>query len=346
MAFSEDPLKNYDEIRERENCFYGTMYTDVLGGGTVHPEFHILSGLTMTFLPTGASPYSYVREDIDTYITNYKDVGYKTTAIHLFDTSFYQRNQAYSHIGFDEFIGFEELTEEINPTYTRGYVTDETTEQAVEYYMDQNTEDGTPSVVFAITIENHQSYGENPDNTIEVTSDLFEDNDDIAVAVNTYTQGLKDADQMLGDLVSYIDERERPTVLLFYGDHKPSLGRIHTIFESAGYYDSTYFSMENRKKIYSAPFLIYSNRNLDEGLLEYGVNNEISDYHLLNSVAVSTGFQQTAYMHFLEDMYDTLPYYNICLGMDEDLTAEQRDYVKKMNLISYDRICGKRYSCE
>lgn len=50
-------------------------------------------------------------------------------------------------------------------------------------------------------------------------------------------------------------------------------------------------------------------------------------------------------MNFLEDMYQVLPYYNMYLSLDDDLTEEQWSYVTEMNLISYDRICGKRYSC-
>ncbi|MGN0961963.1 MAG: LTA synthase family protein, partial [Clostridia bacterium] len=153
LTFSDDPLKNFDAIRRRDNCYYGTMYSLALGGGTVLPEFQILSGLSVTSLPSGASPYMYIREDTDTYITNYKDAGYKTTAIHLYDTSFYRRNMAYEYIGFDELIGLDELTEDIVPEYSRDFATDKTTEEAIEYYMDRNTEDGTPSVVFAITIE-------------------------------------------------------------------------------------------------------------------------------------------------------------------------------------------------
>ena len=344
LSFSEDPLKNYDAIRKRSNCCYGTMYSTALGGGTVMPEFQILSGLTTAILPSGASPYMYIGEDTETYITNYQDAGYKTTAIHLYDTSFYRRDLAYEYIGFDELIGLEDLTEDIVPEYSRAYVTDKTTEEAIEYYMDRNTEDGTPSVVFAITIENHQAYGYNPDNTIAVTSEYFDDA--LAADVNTYTQGLKNADQMLKNLVSYMDQRDRPTVLLFFGDHKPTLGSVHKLYEDCGYYNSADFSTEGRKKIFSTPFLIYTNQKAEAGLLEHGVNNEISDYHLLNAVTAATGFRQTPYMNFLEEMYGILPYYNACLSMDSDLTEEQRSYIRKMERISYDRICGKRYSCE
>ena len=344
LTFSDDPLKNYDAIRRRDNCYYGTMYSLALGGGTVLPEFQILSGLSVTSLPSGASPYMYIREDTETYISNYKDAGYKTTAIHLYDTSFYRRDMAYEYIGFDELIGLDELTEDIVPEYSRDFATDKTTEEAIEYYMDRNTEDGTPSVVFAITIENHQAYGYSPDNTIEVTSEYFDDA--LAADVNTYTQGLKNADQMLKDLVSYMDRRDRPTVLLFFGDHKPTLGLSHKLYEDCGYYDYSDTSTEGRKKIFSTPFLIYTNQKAEASLLEHGVNNEISDYHLLNAVAVATGFQQTPYMNFLEEMYGVLPYYNAYFSMYDDLTKEQRSYASKMGLISYDRICGKHYSCE
>lgn len=345
LTFSENPLKNYDDIRSRENCLYGTMYSCALGGGTVYPEFHVLSGLTSMGLPYGASPYNYIRQDVETYITNYQNAGYRTTALHLYDTSFYQRNVAYEYIGFDEFIGVDEMTGDIEPEYARStYVSDKTTEEAMEYYMEKNTADGTPSLVFVITIENHQPYGWSDDNTIEVNGDVFIDDPVLYSDVNTYTQGLKNADQMLGDLVSYIDSRERPTVLLFYGDHKPTLGEVHKIYEATGSYDSEDLTMEGRKKVYSTPFVIYANRDLSQGFLQPGIANEISDYHLLNAVAAATGFQQTPYMNFLEDSYKRLPYYNPYLLMDDTLTEEQKAYVRKMALVSYDRICGKNYS--
>jgi phosphoglycerol transferase MdoB-like AlkP superfamily enzyme len=49
-------------------------------------------------------------------------------------------------------------------------------------------------------------------------------NDAALDAVTTYTQGLADNDRMLGGLREYIDGRERPTAMLFFGDHLPSFG--------------------------------------------------------------------------------------------------------------------------
>ena len=68
---------------------------------------------------------------------------------------------------------------------------------------------------------------------IKVTSpDLSEP---ALTALTTYTQGLYDADQMLGDLAGWIDQRERPTVLQFFGDHLPTLGPNYMAYNETGF---------------------------------------------------------------------------------------------------------------
>ena len=42
--------------------------------------------------------------------------------------------------------------------------------------------------------------------------------------LEVYTEGVRDADAMLGRLTAYFAEREEPVVLVFYGDHLPYLG--------------------------------------------------------------------------------------------------------------------------
>ena len=94
--------------------------------------------------------------------------------------------------------------------------------------------------------------------------------------------------------------------------------------------------------MYSTPFLIYSNRTLDAGLFSSHTGNAISDYNLLNAVAVSTGFRRTAYMNLLLDFYHTTPFYNLRLNLP--LTDAIRPYTSAMDLISYDRVFGKNYT--
>ncbi len=342
LTFSENPLKNYDGIIQRENCYSGRFYSTALGGGTVRPEFDMLTGLTTDYLHSGSSPWEKVGADFDTYVSNYRDQGYRTIALHPYNKSFYSRDSAYGYVGFDEFYGEKELGEQFDLKYKRGYVTDASTLEAMEYYLDSSDE---PTFLFAITMENHQAYyaSDPADISIDVSSDTL--SSDVLDSVVTYTQGLRDADVMLGDLADYIDSRERPTILLFFGDHYPTLGSNYAAYNQSGFVDSSDgFSGEERLKMYSTPFVIYSNRDIDIDIFENNTGNEISSYNALNAVALATGFHRTAYMNLLLDFYRVTPKYNVRLQLEA--TEDIEKYAGYMEMITYDRICGKNYSDE
>jgi phosphoglycerol transferase MdoB-like AlkP superfamily enzyme len=342
VTYSENILENYDSMLASENCYSGNIYTIALGGGTVNTEFRVLTGLnTDNLLPSGATPYTYVNQALSGYVSNYKSAGYNTIGLHLYNPNFYSRKKSYPHLGFDAFYSLSDVESLISVDYTRGYATDASTEAAIEYYMDAAEETGDPTFLFAITIENHQPYQENENNTVTVTADALDETG--LLALTTYAQGVKDADAMLGALKEYIDGRERPTVLVWFGDHLPTLGQAHVPYYAMGYYTDDY-SVENRMQRFHTPFLVYSNTTLDQGLFTSKSDNQISDIYLMECVAASTGFQQTPYMQYLADAMETLPIYNVELNMDSTLTEEQSEIVSCWKLIAYDRLLGKDYS--
>ena len=148
---------------------------------------------------------------------------------------------------------------------------------------------------------------------------------------------------MLGDLARWVDRRERPTVLVFFGDHMPTLGDNYLAYQESGLFNTRDgMTQEELRTIYSTPFLIYSNRKLDGGLLTQHTGNEISDYNLLNSVAISTGMARTPYMELLREFYETTPVYNVRLGLE--VTDAILPYATAMEYITYDRVFGKNYS--
>lgn len=339
VTYSEDLLTQYDRLLAEENCYSGNIYTIALGGGTVSTEFRILTGLNTDYLlPSGATPYLYVGSSVQGYVSNYKSAGYNTIGLHLYNPNFYSRRSTYPHLGFDVFYGLQDV-EDVD--YTRGYATDMSTERAIEAYLDQAAETGDPTFLFAVTIENHQPYGENEDNTISVTADALNELD--LQALTTYAQGIKDADEMLGALKEYIDNRERPTVLVWFGDHLPTLGETHLPYRALGYYTDEE-STENRMQMFHTPFLVYANRPLQQGLFTSKSDNQISDQYLMTCVAASTGFQQTPYMEFLADAMQVLPIYSAELHMDNSLTRQQAEITNAWKLIAYDRLLGKGYS--
>ncbi len=340
VSFSENPLDNYDRLLTLPNCYSGLVYTTALGGGTVRPEFALLTGLTTDYMPDVTTPYWYVSHAFPTYVSNYKDAGYTTLAVHPYDKKFYARDTAYPLLGFDEFYGQEEVAQLVEPSYKRGYITDETTFQAIQALADSREE---PVFLFAITMQNHQPFKALEEEDIRIRVDAPSLSEDSLTALTTYTQGLYDADGMLGALADWVDGRDRPTVLLFFGDHLPTLGSNFAAYDETGFADiGGQQDTQDRQLLYSTPFLIYSNRDLGEGLLEPGCDNAISDYNLLNSLARSTGMARTPYMELLADFYQHVPFYNNRLLLP--LEEEAAFFPRAMEQITYDRVFGEGWS--
>ncbi|MBQ3557385.1 MAG: sulfatase-like hydrolase/transferase [Oscillospiraceae bacterium] len=339
-TFSQNPLPNYDRLLRSSRTISGSLYTTAIGGGTVRPEFGVLTGLTCDYIPSVPTPYRYVSQPISTYVSNYKDAGYTTVAMHPYNKHFYSRSSAYGNIGFDQFWGQDEIAGTIYAEYKRGFVTDESTFRAITHCAD-NTED--PLFLFAITMQNHQPYDGIDPSLIQIEVENDRLSPPALTALTTYTQGLYDADKMLGDLAKWIDNRERPTVLVFFGDHMPTLGSNYLAYNESGLFNS-YDGLDDDElaRMYSTPFLIYSNRKLDTGLMPGRKNNHISDYNLMNSVALSTGMARTPYMELLRDFHSVTPIYNVRLGME--LTEDIAPFAKSMEYITYDRVFGKNYT--
>lgn len=343
VEFSVNPLSHYDALLENPRCYSGKIYTTAMGGGTVRPEFSILTGLTTDYLFDIATPYAPMDQDIPSYVSNYRDAGYHTVALHPYNKQFYSRNNGYPYLGFEEFLGLDEIEELVDVEYKRGYATDASTLQAIRTQADEAAQTGEPLFLFAITMQNHQPYDALPEDQIQVqvTSDKL--SQESLTALTTYTQGLYDADAMLGALAEWIDSRERPTVLVFFGDHMPTLGSNYLAYNESGLFDSTNgMSHEELLTMYSTPFLIYANRDLPQGILTGRTGNAISDYNLLNALAVSTGIARTPYMNLLLDFYSLIPFYNNRL--DFTLTGDIKVFTRAMEYITYDRIYGENYS--
>lgn len=341
-TFSADPLENYREIASRENTISGRFFTTGLGGGTVRPEFEVLTGLSTDYLPSGCVPWQYILEDTDSYVSVYKGLGYKTMAVHPYTSSFYNRKAAYPKIGIDE-LHFDDdiyaLGEELGLTIRGRQISDDTFASAIEYYLDKNSD--SPVFLFGISMENHQPYPdkfETPD--IEVKNDAFDES--TANAVTNFTTGIADADKCLKRLVDYIDSRDRDTILVWFGDHLPTLGGNMAAYRQSGMIGAEY-DEESYEKIYSTPFIVYANFDLgDSDVLHKGTDNNITSYNLMNGVAELIGSPRTPYMEYLEDYARALPYYNIRLH--KTITDDQRKWVDGHRLLTYDRVAGGKYS--
>ncbi len=339
-TFSIDPLQNFDEIKSRKNSCSGTLYTTAYGGGTVRTEFDFLTGLTVDTLVNSTSPWLYVKDDVETYVSNYKSQGYATTAIHTYMKKFYMRDAAYPYLGFDKYIGQEDMTDSFVLRYRRGYILDDVFMDVVIDTLEKNT--NTPNFIYGITMENHGSYEKsNPEDiVVDVKNDLVDS--EMLEQIKTYTQGVYSADLSLKKLIDYVDSREKPTVVIFFGDHKPAFGIYEHAFNQTGNLNKQDgYNVDENKFIYSAPYIVYANYDIDFKQLS-GHNREVSAYYMMSLVAEATGTKMTPYMQMLANNYKDMPCYNVRLGMT--LEQNQQSFVTAMKHITYDRISGKKYS--
>ena len=340
VEFSEDPLTNFDRVMQRPDVYSGMIYTTALYGGTIRPEFDMLTGLTTDNLPGGSIPYGLITHDMPSFVSNYRDAGYQTIALHPYTEKFYSRNTAYPFLGFDEFLGENALSEMFDLDYKRGYVTDMSLMEPIAYYLDRTD---SPKFLFIITMQNHQPF--NPMNeediVVQVTSGTLAPG--ALDSVTTFTQGIYDADRMLGALVDFVEEREKPTLLLFFGDHLPNLGHNLAAYDQSGFlnYDDRHLT-EQRLRQYSTPFILFSNRELVPGVMHRDTDNHISSYYMLAAIAQMTEFRRTPYMNLLLDFYTRVPFYNSRLNQIK--TADNTELARIMALITYDRLIGGKYS--
>ncbi len=221
FSFSEDPTPIFSVLRE--NCTSGILTVPSIGAGTANTEFEIITGMSMKYFGAGEYPYqtflqSKTCESLP-YILKY--YGYKSHAVHNFKATFYERNLAYSMLGFDTFTAIEYMNgieENI-----LGWAKDDV---LVPYVMKSLSSTEGPDFVQCVTVQGHGQYptsdyeGEEKEK-IKVTS-LPEGANKHSYTY--YVNQLYQTDRFIGELISAVEDLGEDTVIVFYGDHIPNIG--------------------------------------------------------------------------------------------------------------------------
>ncbi|MBQ2890168.1 MAG: sulfatase-like hydrolase/transferase, partial [Clostridia bacterium] len=157
-TFSKNPIANFDEIASRENAISGYMYQTAFAGGTVRTEFEVITGLSCDEIPAGAVPWQYVDEEIPTYASAFKKLGYNTAFLHTYTSDFYLREDTYPLLGFNKAYFEDDLADikEVSRKYSGFYISDDSFAEYVKYTLNENP--NKPNFIFGITMENHQPY--------------------------------------------------------------------------------------------------------------------------------------------------------------------------------------------
>lgn len=343
VTFSEDPLKNYRRIAAEHPS--GNIVSCTFGGGTVRPEFEILTGTTTNMLPPGNMPYQqYVFDDIFSYARLFKNQGYDTLGVHTYQKTFYERDRAYPLLGIDTLLGENDTNAELH--WNSGpFITDETIAEEIIYQLHQPRENSL--FLQVITMENHSMYLDKYDPSdwdISVSSDVLSDEE--LNVLHNYCKGVSDSDAALGEIYDFVMNREKPTVVLWYGDHLPTLGEGFSPYITTGNItadSSADWTEEEKYTMFSTPYVIFS--NYDTGRAYRAENNAVSPYLLPALLCDYIGAPENVRTNFLLDLYETCPvispYYDL-YSNTENKTAVN-EMIRLHELLTYDDLMGEQY---
>lgn len=208
--------------RLAEHASSGQLHVPTFGGGTIRTEFEVLTGLSLRYFPAMQFPYLQMHSGVmPGMVRTLRSHGYETIAVHGNDAGFWNRTAAFKSLGFDRFVSQPDFPK--NFPRDGEYMADSAMTDEI---MSQLKDDGPPRFVFAISMEAHGPYDKSPNiDTAERDAIPVPDgiSDDAKLQLRNYVYHMRHADAELGRLADLLKKRERPTLLLFYGDHLPAL---------------------------------------------------------------------------------------------------------------------------
>lgn len=275
------------------NTISGYMDVSVLGGNTANTEFEFLTGDTMAFLPQGCIPYQqYIHGKTTSMASSLKELGYRTIALHPYRATGWERNEVYSHFGFDQFYTQDDFE---NPLIYRKYISDASDyEKVIELYEE---DPDTPLFLFNVTMQNHSSYSDVFDN---FTPDISVEGSE-SVSLKQYLSLLKESDKAFKELFYYFERIDDPTIIVFFGDHQPTDSVVSPIYKLNGNSVSD-LTEEELQLRYKVPYVIHANFDIEEATYV-----PMSTNYLGVKTLQTANLPLTDYQQFLAKQYQEFP---------------------------------------
>ena len=301
VTVEEDPTPVFRELKERFSS--GFLTVPSVGAGTANTEFEVLSGMSLDFFGMGEVPYMTILQEksCETVAADLKTLGYSAHAVHNNTGIFYSRNSVFSQLGFDTFTSIEFMNDvTYNPI---GWARDETLLAPIAQALDSGEE---PQFVFVITVQDHGKYQPDVDDpNVEELDVTWADDEEDEDALGYYLSQLKETDAFLGQLIQALEQRDRPAVLVAYGDHLPN-------------FDIGSEQLENGD-IFQTEYVIWNNMDLpvrDEDLNAYQLSARV-----LEDLGMSGGV----------------------LSRYHQQRRERSDYQRGLEMLEYDMLYGEYY---
>ena len=362
LQYERDPLENFHALKSEG--ISGTFHSHYLGYGTGYLEMSMLYGITGLDFGAGTN-ICFLEDDFyqrfDALAEQYTRDGYRAEMLHGYNDSLYNRTVTYPMLGFSDLLFSADIQElGIEDTVYGGYyMRDAYLFQGVLDRMEAINDGGERAFLYAITMENHQPFDPEKFNyacQIGVTSETLGE-EDMAI-VRVMLEGITRADQALGALTDALRESDEPTIVVFFGDHRPNLFMTDgdTVYTKLGLCpanDTVDWTAEQINDLYATDYLIWAN---DAALLQgqAGTERESSITAIGPQLLELTGQPVSRYWALLEKVSQ------VCLTNTElyfvdgagdpstsaetaDLSDEARELLSLRDDVLYDAMYGQQY---
>ena len=305
-----NPIAAYNRLAEQ--TLSGHLVVSNTGAGTANTEFDVLTGMMTNRIGTGTtSAFRVVHRNIDSIPRMLTQAGYRTFFLHPGQNWFYNRESVYSYLGITDQVFQDAFS---RSDLVGDWISDAGFLRVLKESLEARQRD-TPLFTYAVTIQNHQSYGAgkygyvpDPPQTDIALSDAAR------TYLSVYFKGLQDSAAMLEELTEYLDSLDAPYLLVFFGDHQPNLGGHYLAYrELDPNYGST-DTVEETLQPYTVPYLIWGNAayRQDHDLLAqaqaWNLPETISSHYLGALTCQLAGYQgHDGYFDFLNALREQLP---------------------------------------
>ena len=237
---SEDACPNLHNLYQ--NYSNGYFKVPSVGAGTANTEFEVLTGMNLRYFGPGEYPYKTYskKHPTESAATALASLGYGTHALHDNTGNFYSRANVFNNMGFDTFTSKEFMN--VLQTTENGWAKDEMLTQHIMEAMDTTKQE---DFVFTVSVQGHGNYPETQ--VIENPKIKVEGIEDEALKNKWeyYVNQVYEMDQFVGDLIKAVEERNEPSVVVFYGDHLPTMGLKAEDLKSRYLYNTNYVIWDN-----------------------------------------------------------------------------------------------------
>lgn len=290
------------------NNVSGTLSVPGIGGGTANTEFEVLTGFSKDNIPNYSAPYNpyntYITDSVDSLAAEFAQQDYETLAVHTYHSWFYRRNLVYKNLGFKQFLPIEFLNDD---KYLGKFIDDQVINNVI---IEQVNKTKNRDFIYAVTMASHGPYDEELPKEIILKENVVNKDE-----IENYLNAIHVSDQRLGELITYFENYEEPTIIIFFGDHIPPLG--NDFYNNVGVEMGSEVSKE-------APLLIWSNYKKNEPTT-ISLEADLLGAWLLKKI----GYDKNPYFRYLSQRLE-----------DEEV---DNDFKNNVYNYQYDSIHGKQY---